>query len=214
VYREPVHNVVVVTRYDDIVDAARRPESFSSILAAYGPNGADRGPVPAELCRLARQAGSASPVPPGRLRAEPALLPAFIEEVLRFDPPVRGIFRVATGDTEIGGVPVAEGSIVQILWGSGNRDAAALTEADAFDPGRFGPGADREPPPRDRPILAFGHGIHLCPGAPLARPQIRIAFEELLARLSILELAEGNSLHYFRRQTLRGLTALWLDLRP
>jgi len=44
VYREPVHHVVVVTRYDDIVDVARRPQDFSSILAAYGPNGDDRGP--------------------------------------------------------------------------------------------------------------------------------------------------------------------------
>src|SRR5262245_19063127 len=67
-YREPAHNVVVVTRYDDMVDVARRPDDFSSVLAAYGPNGSDRGPVPAELCRLARQAGSDHPVEPGSVR--------------------------------------------------------------------------------------------------------------------------------------------------
>ena len=51
VFREPRYNVVVVSRYDDVIDVARRPEDFSSILAAYGPSGADRGPVPAELVR-------------------------------------------------------------------------------------------------------------------------------------------------------------------
>ena len=77
-----------------------------------------------------------------RLRAEPARIAAFVEEVLRFDPPVRGIFRVTTSDTEIGGTPVAEGSIVQVLWGSGNRDASAFADPDAFDPDRFAPTAD------------------------------------------------------------------------
>ena len=60
------------------------------------------------------------------------------------------------------------------MWGSGNRDAAAFDEPDVFDPNRFGDG--RRP---ERPILTFGHGIHLCPGAPLARLQTRIVFEEL-----------------------------------
>jgi hypothetical protein len=50
------------------------------------------------------------------IRAEPERLPAFVEEVLRYEPPVRGIFRIATRDTEIGGVPVPEGSFVQLMW--------------------------------------------------------------------------------------------------
>ncbi len=402
VFREPRYNVVVVTRYDDVIDVARRPEDFSSILAAYGPSGADRGPVPAELCAIAARAGGPDPAPKGRvaellagyepdlqdqlqhvdpplhsrhrrivsrwfspsavvpredevratakvlidrfaaggrveivdalagplpatvianiigipsehralfldwkeavfgnpeaetsrarseryvrirelflsfiaarreqptddmvsslvaartaggeglddrtvlgllmlflgggqettgkaitsglrllgerpalqqrLRAEPDRLPAFIEEVLRFEPPVRGIFRIAIRDTAIGGVDVPEGSFVQLMWASGNRDDDAFDDSDAFDPERFA--GDRRPP---RPILTFGHGIHLCPGAPLARLQIRVAFEELFARFASIRLADNNTYHYVPSHILRGLTSLWLDLEP
>jgi cytochrome P450 len=401
VYREPRFNVVVVTRYDDIVEVARRPQDFSSLLAAYGPNAHDRGDVPAAVCALAQRAGTPEAAPPGTvaallasyradiqdqlqhvdpplhthhrrivsrwftpaslaarepavreiarglldrlagggrveildafagpfpatvvaeligippehrelfldwkeevignpeaehsrvtsvryrqiralfgefiaarrehpgddmittlvqarttegeplddvailgllmlflgggqettakalttglrllgdrpslqdaLRAEPARIPAFVEEVLRYDPPVRGIFRVAVRDTTIGGVPVAEGSLVQILWASGNRDAEVFADADTFDPWRTEAGA------LERPFLTFGHGIHLCPGAPLARLQLRVAFEELLARFSDIRLVPGQPYRYFRSQILRGLAGLWLDLTP
>ena len=397
VFREPRFNVVVVTRYDDIVDVARRPHDFSSILAAYGPKGTDRGPVPAALCDIARRSGTpdaegagrvgellesyvpdiqdqlqhvdpplhtrhrrivsrwfgtnvveqrttairviatslidrfagggrveildalAGPLPasvvadiigipedqrdvfldwkeevignpevqftsatserherirelflefivarrskPGDdmvstlvtartrddeglddrailgllmlflgggqettgkaitsgvrllaerpdlqadLRARPERIPHFIEELLRFEPPVKGIFRIATRDTEVGGVAVPEGSFVQVIWGSGNRDAAAFDDPDVFD-------VDHRP---DRPILTFGHGIHLCPGAPLARLQTRIVIEELLQRFRSITLAPNNEFRYFRSQILRGLAGLWVDLEP
>ncbi len=71
--------------------------------------------------------------------------------------------------------------------------------------------AQRRP---SRPILTFGHGVHLCPGAPLARLQIRVAFEELLARFRTIGLADDNRYHYVRSHILRGLSALWLDLEP
>ena len=100
------------------------------------------------------------------LRARPGRIPAFIEELLRVESPVKGIFRIATRDTQIGEVAVPEGSFVQLMWGSGNRDEAAFDEPDVFDPNRFGDG--RRP---EHHILTFGHGIHLCPGAPLARLQ-------------------------------------------
>ena len=102
-----------------------------------------------------------------------------------------------------------EGSFVQLMWGSGNRDEAAFDEPDVFDADRFGEG--RRP---GRPILSFGHGIHLCPGAPLARLQTRIVFEELLARFRSITLAPGNDFRYFRSQILRGLAGLWVDLEP
>ena len=108
---------------------------------------------------------------------------------------------------------MAEGSIVQMLWGSGNRDASAFAEPDRFDADRYLTSAGSVER-RDRPIVTFGHGIHLCPGAPLARLQIRIAFEELLGRFSRLELAPDNTFRYFRSQILRGLTGVWVDLTP
>ena len=388
VFREPHYNVLVVTRYDDLIDVARRPQDFSSILAAYGPSGADRGPVPAELCAIAQRAGGPDPAPKGRvaellaeyqpdlqdqlqhvdpplhtghrrivnrwfspravtvleddiratatllidrfavggrveildalagplsatviadiigipdehrslfldwkeevfgnpdaevsratspryqrirevfltfiedrrarpaddmvsdlvaartaggeglddqtvlgllmlflgggqettgkaltsalrllgerpglqheLRTAPDRLADFIEEVLRFEPPVRGIFRIATRDTRIGNIEVPEGSFVQLMWASGNRDEPAFDHADRFDPGRFA-GEQRPPVPRRaarpaadpcRPRRAAaalphhqpGRGQHVPlraephparPGQPLARP--------------------------------------------
>ncbi len=104
---------------------------------------------------------------------------------------------------------VPEGSFIQLMWGSGNRDEGAFDEPDVFDADRFGEGRRAA-----RPILAFGHGIHLCPGAPLARLQTRVVFEELLRRFRSITLAPGNDFRYFRSQILRGLAGLWVDLEP
>ena len=136
-------------------------------------------------------------------------MPDFIEEALRFEPPVRGIFRLATRDTRIGEIEVPEGSFVQLMWASGNRDEPTFEHPGVFEPERFT--GERRP---SRPILTFGHGIHLCPGAPLARLQIRVAFVELLRRFRTFQLADDNTYHYVRSHILRGLSALWLDLEP
>ena len=89
VFREPRFNVVVVTRYDDIVDVARRTEDFSSILAAYGPNAMDRGDVPSQLCALARRAGGPAAGPPGQVEALLGSYRADVQDQLQhIDPPV------------------------------------------------------------------------------------------------------------------------------
>lgn len=401
VYREPLFNVVVVTKYNDIVDVARRPEDFSSVLAAYGPNAKERGSIPDRLAVAARKVGqsdaeesgyvnvmldayqadiqdqlqhvdpplhthhrriisrwfspdalaaregevrelaqllisrisaggevemldafagpfpatvaantigvpaehhdlfldwkeeiignpdaTASRVSSDRYtrirelfrqfiverRAEPrndiittlvqartvegeplddvailgilmlflgggqettakalttglkllaerpdlqqqlgddaARIPAFVEEVLRIDPPVRGIFRLARRDTVIGDVEVKEGSLIQIMWASGNRDEDIFAAAEDFDPARtFGRSLEK-------PFLTFGHGIHLCPGAPLARLQLRVGFEELLKAFGSFTLSERNEYRYFKSQVLRGLAGLWVKLEP
>lgn len=143
-----------------------------------------------------------------QLGADPSLIPAFVEEVLRIDPPVRGIFRLARRNTTIGGIEVPEGALVQIMWASGNRDASVFRSPDEFDPARtLGK-------PLERPFLTFGHGIHLCPGAPLARLQLRVAFEELLAAFSGFSPSDRNTYRYFKSQVLRGLAGLWLHLEP
>jgi cytochrome P450 len=142
------------------------------------------------------------------LRADPSRRPAFIEEVLRYDPPVRGIFRIARHDTRIGGTAVPEGTMIQLLWGSGNRDDAVFADPDTFDPTRTLDG------PLPRPVLTFGHGVHLCPGAPLARLQLRVGFDELLDRFADIRLAPDNPFRYFPSQILRGLAGLWLELDP
>ena len=108
---------------------------------------------------------------------DPTLIPGLIEEVLRHHCPVQGIFRKATEDVEIRGQTIHAGDHVWLLFGAAGRDAEHFT-----DPGRF----DIHRQPNDH--IGFGFGIHFCLGAPLARLEGRIAFEEILARLPELSL--------------------------
>ncbi|WP_438025878.1 cytochrome P450 [Sorangium sp. So ce233] len=112
-----------------------------------------------------------------RLRAEPALIPGFVEEVIRFEPPVHATMRLTLAETELGGVRLPAHSVVALLVGSGMRDETRFKDPDRFDPGR-----------RDQANLAFGHGAHFCLGVFLARTQARVVLEELVRRCSRIEL--------------------------
>ncbi|GCE29144.1 putative cytochrome P450 YjiB [Dictyobacter alpinus] len=107
-----------------------------------------------------------------RLRQEPALMPAAIEEILRFLPPVWFTIRRATEDVQIGGQTIPANSIVMAWNSSANRDAAQFPDPDTFniqrDPNRH---------------LTFGHGIHFCIGAPLARLEGKVILPMLLEQL-------------------------------
>jgi cytochrome P450 len=118
-----------------------------------------------------------------QLRDDPALIPAFVEEVLRIEPPVQGLFRQAMRDTTAGGVPVKEGEFVWLVYGSANRDDAQFREPEEL---RLDRGAE------GRRHLSFAQGPHFCLGAPLARAEARIAIESLLARTRNLALAPGE----------------------
>ncbi len=133
------------------------------------------------------------------LRANPDLLENAIEELLRFDAPVQFTSRVALEDTEVGGVALAAGSWVTLMLGAANRDPLHFENPDALE-------LDR---PGVRP-LSFGHGIHFCLGAPLARTEARSAFRGLL-ELTSLKLKE-NAYQYKSLLTLRGLEHLHLKL--
>ncbi len=109
----------------------------------------------------------------GRLRDEPALIPAAVEEFLRYDAPVQGFARTVTRDVEICGQPIPAGDTVFMLWASANRDEAAFG-ADAGDLV-----LDRTP----NRHMTFGVGAHRCLGAPLARVELRIVLEQVFARL-------------------------------
>jgi len=134
-----------------------------------------------------------------QLRQNPALLDNAIEELLRFDAPVQFTSRVALEDAEVGGVPLVAGSWVTLMLGAANRDPLEFENPDALDLNRVGV----------RP-LSFGHGIHFCLGAPLARTEARAAFRALL-ELGTLELAAGGYRHK-SLLTLRGLEHLHLQL--
>lgn len=113
-----------------------------------------------------------------RLRRRPELMPRAIEELLRFDPPVQLTMRTALTDADVAGVTVRKGTGVLLLLGSANRDPAAHPDPDVLDVGR---------PPSAH--LAFGHGVHFCLGAPLARLEAQVALRTLLADVGRLELA-------------------------
>jgi len=115
------------------------------------------------------------------LQADPSLIPSAVEEMLRYEGPLHGLFRVTTRDVEMGGAVIPSGSFVQLLFSSANRDSDHYPEADSFQVTRN---------PRDH--VAFGAFKHLCLGANLARMETRMVFEALLGRTRNLR-AVGTS---------------------
>ena len=105
-----------------------------------------------------------------RLRKEPTLIRAAIEEILRLESPVVAMPRIATRDTELLGCPIHAGDKLMLNWSSANHDQDGLADAETF---RLDRGVNAH--------LAFGHGIHSCLGAPLARQELRLTLERMLA---------------------------------
>jgi cytochrome P450 len=116
------------------------------------------------------------------LRADPSVIAGAVEEMLRFDPPVGEISRVAAADLEIAGHRVAAGELVAMSVLAANRDPARFAQPETVDFERF---SARESPS----ILSFGRGIHHCLGSALARLELRTALHVILDRWTHLELA-------------------------
>lgn len=116
-----------------------------------------------------------------RLRAQPELLPAAIDEILRIHGPLVANRRITTCPVELGGRKVAAGELVSVNWIAANRDGRVAENPDTFS-------LDRDPAKN----LLYGDGVHVCPGAPLARMEMRVAMEELLARTNSIQLVPGN----------------------
>lgn len=114
-----------------------------------------------------------------KLRADRSLVKNFVEETLRYETPVLGLFRMATQDVELSGVTIPKGKIVFMAYGSANRDEDKFDDGEVFDVSRKNAGAQ----------IAFGMGAHFCPGAMLARREIYSAFEILLDRVDDIQLA-------------------------
>jgi cytochrome P450 len=117
-----------------------------------------------------------------RLRRDPDHIPAFVEETLRYASPVKTNFRMARRTTSLGGVDVPAGSTMMILMPAADRDERRFGAADEFD-------LDR---PNAREHIAFGRGIHSCPGAPLVRFEGRITVQRMLERLRDIRLSEEH----------------------
>jgi cytochrome P450 len=133
------------------------------------------------------------------LRAEPDLIPNFIEETLRYLSPTNNMYRVCKEDTEIGGFPVKAGELVLLRYGSGGRDEGHFADPDTFDVRRA----------NAKEHLAFGAGIHHCIGAQLARKEMAVAWPIVLKRLKNFRFAEGrNSFMYLPTILMRGVFEL------
>ena len=134
-----------------------------------------------------------------RIRADPTgTVPSVVEEGLRMSSPNQGLTRIATRDAEVGGVTIPEGSRVVVMYASANRDPAVFGCPHDYDPARE----------RIRDHVAFGHGIHYCVGANLARLEANVALEVLARRVRSYRLLDDNTFEYLPSHVLRGLKRL------
>ncbi len=143
-----------------------------------------------------------------KLRENRDLLGNFIEECLRIESPVKGDFRLSRVPTTVGDQALGAGCTVMVVNGAANRDPRRFENPDTFDPERK----------NARQHLAFGRGIHSCPGAPLARAETRVGLERLLDRTTDIRISErkhgprgARRYQYIPTYILRGLTELHLE---
>jgi cytochrome P450 len=134
------------------------------------------------------------------LRADPGRLPTALEEVLRCLPPFNELGRRTTTEVTLGGRVIAANSIVSANLASANRDPAQFADPEVFD-------ISRSP----NPHLTFGHGIHFCLGAPLARLEGRVAFEELFRRYRDMVVAD-EAVEFQNEAVIISLKKLTLDV--
>jgi cytochrome P450 len=140
-----------------------------------------------------------------RVRSDASLLPNLVEEVLRLATPTASMWRKAKRDAVLGGVAIPAGSMLLLRFASANRDERRFPDPDRFDVRRANAGEH----------LAFGHGIHFCLGAMLARKEMELAFRAVLARLPGLRLADGHPAPRHKPSVLlRGLAELHLAFEP
>jgi cytochrome P450 len=145
------------------------------------------------------------------LREDGEKVANFVEEMLRHESPVKGDFRVARVATNVGGVDIPAGTTVMVLNGAANRDPRKFECPAEFRP-------ERE---NAREHLSFGHGIHFCPGAPLARTEGRVSVQRLLDRLDDIRISDeehgppgARQFRYLPTFILRGVTRLHLTYTP
>lgn len=138
------------------------------------------------------------------IRGDAGRIRTFVEEALRMEAPVQGLPRLVTRDTELGGVPLAAGSLIMLRFGAANRDERQFEDPDQVRIDRKKAGMQ----------LAFGSGVHHCIGAPLARQELNLGFAALLERFEDLRLADGADPEAEPSFILRNLPTLPICYRP
>lgn len=179
---------------DDLISALAEAEIDGEKLADEEIYSFLRLLLPAGVATTYRSLGSlllallSDPAQLDAIRADRSLLPQAIEEGVRWEPPLLTITRVATRDTELGGVPIPAGSTVMPMLGSANRQEDRYPDPDTFDIFR-----------QARAHLGWGHGVHVCLGMHLARLEMRTAINLLLDRLPNLRLDPDADDPHIRR---------------
>ena len=146
-----------------------------------------------------------------QLRCDRSKIPAFVEEMLRFESPIKSNFRMARRTTKIGDVDVQAGTSVLVMNGAANRDPQRFDEPDEF----------RLTRPNILQHIAFGRGIHTCPGAPIARAEARVSLARILDRMAEIRVSEAKHgpagdrrLKWDRTFLFRRLNELHLEFTP
>lgn len=146
-----------------------------------------------------------------QLREDNSKISAFIEEMLRIESPIKTNFRLARRTTRIGDIDVQAGTSVLVMNGAANRDPRRFDDPDEFRLGR----------PNILHHMAFGRGIHTCPGAPIARAEVRVSLERILNRMADISLSEAEHgpagarrLKWDRTPLFRRLKELHLEFTP
>ena len=127
------------------------------------------------------------------------MIPAAVEELLRYESPSQHTARLAPEDIELGGKLIRKRQAVRAVMAAANRDPERFPDPDRLDITR-----------QDNRHVAFGYGAHFCFGAPLARMEGQIAFEEMIRELPNWSL-NGDKLVWRTNLGLRGLTSLWMN---
>jgi len=185
----------------DVIDVAR----VAANLFAAGQETTVR------LLGMALQTLGQRPDIQEELRAHRDRIPNFIEECLRIESPVKGDFRLSRVPTNVGGIDLPAGTQVMVLNGAANRDPRRFENPGEFQVERV----------NARQHISFGHGIHTCPGAPLARAEGRISVERWLDRADNIRMSEAKHgpadarrYEYVPTYILRGLKTLYLEFDP
>ena len=146
-----------------------------------------------------------------QLRCDRSKIPAFVEEMLRFESPIKSNFRMVRRTTKIGDVDVQAGTSVLVMNGAANRDPQRFDEPDEFRLAR----------PNILQHIAFGRGIHTCPGAPIARAEARVSLARILDRMAEIRVSEAKHgpagdrrLKWDRTFLFRRLNELHLEFTP
>jgi cytochrome P450 len=148
-----------------------------------------------QLIRNPDQMAKAKAAAGGR---DPKLLGNLVEEALRYETPTAGMWRIVKQDTELGGMKIPNGAVVQLRYAAANRDPKKFADPDKFDIERT----------NARTHLAFGKGPHMCVGNMLSRKEMLVAFDELLERLDNFAVADENAIRILPNILLRGVTHL------